>query len=80
MSKLHLSHSKESKEKDKKRKVKLNLFKGHPIEIINVSTNQKTIYFSIRQAQAEAAASELGIIPISIKIVLTSKKTSQSNL
>ena len=47
----------------------LNISKGHPIEVINVSTNQKTFYPSIRQA-----ASELDVAPISIRRVLISKK------
>lgn len=42
---------------------------GHPIEVVNVSTNEKTLYPSIRQA-----ASELGVAHVSIMRVLISKK------
>ena len=40
-----------------------------PIEVINVLTNEKTIYLSIREA-----ASELGVAHTSIRRVLESKK------
>lgn len=47
----------------------LNLKKGHQIEVLNVSTNQKTVYPTIRQA-----ASELGVSHVSVLRVLKSKK------
>ena len=69
MSKLYLLRSKESREKDKERMLNLNISKSHPIEVINVSTNEKTNYPSIRQA-----ATELDVAPISIRRNLLSKK------
>lgn len=65
---LNQDRSKELQER-RAQLLNLNISKGHPIEVINVSTNQKTFYPSIRQA-----ASELDVAPISIRRVLISKK------
>jgi len=50
---LNQNRSKEFLERNRARLLKLNLSKGHPIEVIDVSTNQTTLYPSIRQAALE---------------------------
>jgi hypothetical protein len=56
-------------ERNRVRLLEFNLSKGHSIEVINVSTNQKTLYPTVRQA-----ASELGVSHLSVLRVLKSKK------
>ncbi|RKF61146.1 putative intron-encoded endonuclease bI1 [Erysiphe neolycopersici] len=66
----NLNRSEEFKEIERVRLREFNLTtKGVPIEVINVLTNEKTIYLSIRQA-----ASKLGVVHTSIRRVLESKK------
>lgn len=50
VSKLYIYRAKESKEKDLERLLELNAAKSHPIEVIDLSTNDKTVYSSLRQA------------------------------
>lgn len=67
--KLNLYRSEELKEQDKKRLLELNKSKGHPIEVLNILTNQKVIYSSIRQT-----ANNLGVTHVTILRVIKSQR------
>jgi group I intron endonuclease len=69
LSENNLNRSLEYKEKLRALLLKRNLAKGHPIEVINISTNEKTIYPTIRQATLA-----LDVSHVSIGRVLKSNK------
>jgi len=69
LSENNLNRSLEYKEKLRALLLKRNLAKGHPIEVINISTNEKTIYPTIREA-----ALKLDVSHVSIGRVLKSNK------
>ena len=69
ITKNNLNRSEQYKEKLRARLVKLNLSKGHQVEVINISTNEKTVYPTIRQA-----ASDLDVSHVTIGRILKSKK------
>lgn len=87
ISKMYLYRTQESRVKDIERLLKFNEAKSHPIpwilqdpkdpggiEVMNISTNEKTIYPSIRQA----AASELSFSKNTIRKYLKSKEVYKS--
>jgi group I intron endonuclease len=69
ISKMYLYRTPESRVKDIERLLKFNEAKSHPIEVIDLSTNEKKSYPSVRQA-----ASELAISKNTIRKYLKSQK------
>ena len=67
-SKMYLYRSKESKEQDIERLLKLNAAKSYPVEVMNVLTNEKTLYSSLSKA-----APELGVARSTITRALKNK-------
>ena len=61
LSENNLNRSLEYKEKLRALLLKRNLAKGHPIEVINISTNEKTNYPTIRQAALKLNVSHVSI-------------------
>lgn len=56
------NRSEELKERYREHLLKLNLSKGHSVEVINVSTNEKAIYPTIRQAASALETSHPTIL------------------
>lgn len=50
VSKLYINRTLESKIKDRERILEINKTKSHIVEVIDITTNKKVIYCSIRQA------------------------------
>lgn len=69
LSENNLNRSKEYKEENKARLLKLNLAKGHPVEVLNITTKEKTIYPTVRQA-----ASALNVSHVTVLRTLKSQK------
>jgi hypothetical protein len=69
VSKMHLSRSKESKERDKERLLKFSQAMSRPVRVINVLTAETTIYSSISQA-----AKGIGVYPNAVRSALQNER------
>ena len=60
--KMYLLRSAESRNKDVERLLEINKDKGHSVEVLNINTNEKTIYYSLRKAESELKMSHRTIV------------------
>lgn len=60
--KMFLLRSAESRNKDIERLLEINKDKGHPVEVLNIITNEKIIYYSLRKAESELKMSRRTIV------------------
>lgn len=60
--KMFLLRSAKSRNKDVERLLEINKDKGHPVEVLNIITNEKIIYYSLRKAESELKMSRRTIV------------------